>query len=513
VTRPLDGGHFSGRSETLATSHKVPYNPLRMRRKITLLILGFLLAVSLFLLNLNGCGSVGVCTPSSGDDNACSQTTTINPPPSKKVEHVVVLFQENRSTDNFFHDPVLMRRGADIASSGLNSKGQTIPLKPIPLGINYDLLHTHPAFVLEYDNGKMDGADQVAAICTSDEPDCAPPDPQYKYVQDPEMEPYFQLAEQYAFGDRMFQTNQGPSFPAHQFIFSGTSAPTASSPFFVAENPDTDLGFEVSGCVAPADETVLLIDSAGKEQGKTYPCFEHPTLSDELDAKHISWGYYTPSSSDDWNAPNAIHHICQPKMSNGEVVCTGEGWNNHVKISQGQVFSDIANNQLPAVSWVIPSGQNSDHPASSSTIGGPSWVASVVNTIGNSPYWANTVIIVTWDDWGGWYDHVPPPKVLANCERWGCGYLYGFRVPLLVISPYAKRGYISHKNHDFGSILKFIEEIYGLPSLGYADAWADDLSDCFDFKQTLQPFPAISAPRDANYFLHDTTPPMVPDND
>ncbi|MGB7496419.1 MAG: alkaline phosphatase family protein [Candidatus Acidiferrum sp.] len=142
----------------------------------------------------------------------------------------------------------------------------------------------------------------------------------------------------------------------------------------------------------------------------------------------------------------------------------------------------------------------------------PPGVASIVNAIGHSPYWTNTAIFITWDDWGGWYDHVAPPQVRVNCSEWGCGYIYGFRVPLIVISPYAKPRYISHVNHDFGSILKFLEEIYGLPSLGYADALADDLSDCFDFDQSAVPFNTIAAPLSAEHFLNDNTPPTDPDD-
>lgn len=181
-------------------------------------------------------------------------------------------------------------------------------------------------------------------------------------------------------------------------------------------------------------------------------------------------------------------------------------------ISKTQVLTDITNQQLPAVSWVIPTGLASDHSRLSNG-SGPSWVASIVNAIGNSPYWSNTAIIITWDDWGGWYDHVPPPQVLVNCAQWGCGYVYGFRVPLIVVSPYAKAAYISHTPHDFGSILKFIEEQFSLPSLGYADAYADDLSDCFNFSQAPLPFRGILAPVTAEQFLSDTSPPTDPDDD
>jgi phospholipase C len=136
-----------------------------------------------------------------------------------------------------------------------------------------------------------------------------------------------------------------------------------------------------------------------------------------------------------------------------------------------------------------------------------------VNAIGASSYWSNTAIIITWDDWGGWYDHVPPPQVIINNNNWGSGYVYGFRVPLIVVSPYAKPGYISHVTHDFGSILNFIEQVFNLPSLGFADAHADDLSDCFNFNQTPIQFQKIPAPMSAAHFLNDRTPATDPDDE
>ena len=455
-----------------------------------------LLSTAGFLLSLNGCGG----------------SAKSRPPGSQPIQHVVVIFQENRTPDNLFHDPVLIARGADIASSGVNSQGQTILLSPVDLGTtgsnpqNYDLNHAHLAFVSMYDGGKMDGADLISCSPPANCPPNAHPNPQFMYVNPSDVQPYFALAEQYTFGDRMFQTNQGPSFPAHQFIISGTSAPTATSNLFAAENPSGG-----AGCIAPAGSTVALIDSSGKESSSQYPCFEHPTLSDLLDAKGISWRYYTPSAGSIWTGPDAIQHICQAQTQNGQLVCTGGAWGN-VIIPQTQVLTDIANNQLAAVSWVIPNGRASDHPESNDG-SGPSWVASIVNAIGNSSYWSNTAIIITWDDWGGWYDHVAPPQVLLKCAQWGCGYAYGFRVPLIVVSPYAQAADISHTPHDFGSILRFIEETFGLPSLGYADAYADDLSDCFNFNQTPLKFQAIPAAVSAEQFLNDRRPPTDPDDD
>ncbi|HXW92984.1 MAG TPA: alkaline phosphatase family protein [Terriglobales bacterium] len=405
------------------------------------------------------------------------------------IQHVVILFQENRSPDNLFHG----LKNADIADSGVNSKGEIIPLTPIPLDNRYDLNHTHEGFVKMYDGGKMDGADKIS---------CArhcPPHAQFKYVYPSDVMPYLTLAEQYTFGDRMFQTNQGPSFPAHQFIISGTSAPTPDSDLFAAENIEGPFArglssFVESGCSGKG-QLVTLISPSGEESQNVAPCFEHRTLMDLLDPQSISWRYYTTGSSWEnvlWTAPNAIRHLR-----------FGADWQNVIP-SPVQILVDIANGQLPAVSWVVPSGQNSDHPGSN--LGsGPSWVAAVVNAIGNSPYWSNTAIFITWDDWGGWYDHVAPPMYNS--------YEYGFRVPLIVVSPYAKAHFVSHKMHDFGSILRFIEENFSLPTLGYADSRADDLSDCFDYTQLPLTFQTIAAPLPRRYFLEDTTPPTPPDDD
>ena len=136
---------------------------------------------------------------------------------------------------------------------------------------------------------------------------------------------------------------------------------------------------------------------------------------------------------------------------------------------------------------------------------GPSWVATVVNKIGLSQYWNSTAIFVVWDDWGGWYDPMPPPQYNS--------YELGFRVPLIVISPYAKRRYISTQQHEFGSILKFAEENLGLPSLGTTDVRADDLADCFNFNRARRKFVPISSPLHADYFLRQPASSVSPDDD
>lgn len=193
------------------------------------------------LLNLDACGTPDLRIPVG------------------KIEHVVVVVQENRSPDNLFHDPVLIARGADIASSGIASNGVRIALEPVPLGVNYDLSHLHSAFVTMYDHGKMDGGDKIPISCPIT---CPPPNAALKYVRPADVAPYFAMAEQYTFGDRMFQTNEGPSFPAHQFLISGTSAPTEDSPLFAAENTNNVF---IAGCNAPPGTMTLLIDPNGRE--------------------------------------------------------------------------------------------------------------------------------------------------------------------------------------------------------------------------------------------------------
>ncbi|MBZ5680185.1 MAG: hypothetical protein LAO24_08780 [Acidobacteriia bacterium] len=467
--------------------------------------------VCLLLLTLSATGLLLSMNACSG----ASSSFTTNPPPTSKIQHIVVIFQENRTPDNLFQDPVLIARGADIASSGVNSTGATIPLTPIDLGTtgtnpgNYDLSHAHAAFTSMCDFNtssgtcKMDDADLVPVFCKAGATNCPPPNPQFKFIPTSEVQPYFALAEQYSFGDRMFQTNQGPSFPAHQFLISGTSAPATGSNLFTENNPVRNNN-ENAGCIAPPTELVDMIDPSGNTTTQ-YPCFEHQTLTDLLNAKGITWRYYAPSAGSIWTAPNAIQHMCGPNVPPPNATsCTGSDWTKNVTLTYTQVLTDISNNQLQQVSWVIPDGRQSDH-ALSNDGSGPSWVASVVNAVGNSPYWANTAIIITWDDWGGWYDHVSP-KVINSYE-------YGFRVPLIVVSPYAKAKYISHTTHDFGSILKLIEETFNVPSLGNVDVTADDFADCFDFNQTPLTFQTINAPLNAAHFLNDKRPPTDPDDD
>jgi phospholipase C len=517
---------------------------------------------------------------------------------STPLQHVIVIVQENRTPDNLFGaDTALIRAGAHIVPAG-HCHGTTIPLAAWQLDACFNPSHTHPAWLAIYDNGAMDGACDVsmsAETCNEASlPTCSPgarkePCPNYTYVSNSTglLNPYFQLAAQYGFANYMFQTNQGPSFPAHQFLFSGTSAPTAYPAqffdWFAAEN----LGGAAAnnGCIGSANSVIMEVDPATGDESAGYrppyappantagfPCYEHNTLADVLESAGVSWRYYSGAEGSLWTAPDAIHHICLE--NNGR--CSGPDWpptGTKVSHNPGQVLTDLGVNgtgtnncQLQEMSWVIPDGHWSDHPGTVGHDGGPSWVAAIVNAVGgydNSGvklpvqcnYWADTAILITWDDWGGFYDDVNPITTIGGGSSGypggggnGSKYVYGFRVPLLVVSPYAKAGYISGPAnnptcpnfycHDFGSILKFSEYVFGqqgkaLGPIGssqwpYADSFVQDLGnppnnyslyDFFDFHRQPRTFTPITGAKYATKcFLKPTAcfphfQPAVPDGD
>jgi phospholipase C len=442
------------------------------------------------LLSMTACQSAGTSeTPSVADQTSATSTASEMPLSQSAIRHVVIIVQENRTVDNLFHG----FPGADTANYGMNSSGHKVPLRPEPLDGGLELPHQHSVFLVEYALGKMNGFNLITTKCNAHTPPSQCPKPSvaaYSYVPQGDVRPYWQMAQTYAFGDEMFQSNEGPSFPAHQYIVSGTSAISNKSQLKAAGNPSHRSRGKTGGCGAGPDDKVVLINQYGIEDHVARPCFVRISLMELLDDAGLTWRYYGYTSKPSiWNGPNAVEPI----------------WNSPVYATSdvhppSRILRDIAKGDLAAVSWVTPTRKESDHPGSNDG-SGPSWVASVVNAIGNSPYWGSTAIFVTWDDWGGWYDHVRPH--IYN------SYELGLRVPLIVISPYAKRGYVSHVQHEFGSILKFTEEVFGLPSLGTTDVRSDDLSDCFDFTSHALPFTTIAAPLTANYFLNanDTSDP------
>lgn len=392
------------------------------------------------------------------------------------ITHVVIIVQENRSVDDLFQ----YLRGANTQNFGYDHFNRKVHLQSEALAAPFDLSHTHAYWETEYNNGGMNGFDEE--LCKGN----CPREPAYDYVTKSQVQEYYTLAEQYTFADNFFATDQGPSFPSHQYLVSGTSTTSDGSPNKASNNPESPSGQLVGGCDAPSGSLVGVIDPSGHEPSalKTFPCFHRQSLMNELDGAGVSWRYYQAiPESGLFNAVDAIYSI----WSNQYEMAT------HVVTPPTQVLTDISNAQLPQVVWVTPTQAASDHPKVNDG-SGPSWVGSIVNAIGESQYWNSTAIFITWDDWGGFYDHVSP-RIYNSFEL-------GFRVPLIVVSPYAKQGYVSHTQHEFGSLLKFTEETFDLPSLGTTDSRADDLSDCFDFGKPMARFRPIKTHFPASYFFH-----------
>jgi phospholipase C len=381
---------------------------------------------------------------------------TAAPPPSGPIQHVVVIMQENRSFDHLFNG----FPGADTVPYGMD-KGVETPLTVTPLGNGADLDHTHTGWWKQWDHGKMDNFE--------DHGDLLP----YTYILPEEIKPYWTLAQTFTIGDRMFQSNTGPSFVAHQYMIAGQSGKAS-------ENPSGG----VWGCDAKRNARVALIGPHGTDLPGVYPCFDYKTMADLLDAKGVTWRYYAPGrTTDDFfvlSAYQAIRHIR-----------FGADWHADVISPETRVLTDIANGKLAQVTWIVPAFNNSDHPGAPPL--GPDWVGNIVNAIGKSKYWNSTTIFIAWDDWGGFYDHVPPP----HTDDMGLG----FRVPVIVVGPYAKRGYVSHVTHEASGFLRYMEEIFHLPSLGTRDTNADDFRDCFDYTQSPTPFTPVPTNHDASYFL------------
>jgi phospholipase C len=421
-----------------------------------------------------GCSSSAVTPP--------AQATSAH----QYIKHIVIVIQENRSFDDMFSG----FPGADAPDYGYAGT-RRITLRPVPLEDDGDINNNWIDGIASWDNGKMDGFEHEQLY---GEPRRYP----YAYVPRDESAPYWAMARQYVLADRMFPTEFGPSFTAHLSLIAGN---TNIKPTPLAE-VDEPYNYPWGCNDAPGSKTFTLDVHRVERFNGPFPCFVNfPTLADRLDPAGISWKYYAAPLSNlggqVWSEFSAIH-----------AVRYGPDWKN-VITPQTRVLRDADAGTLADVSWVTPDWQDSDH-TGSGYHRGPSWVSAVVNAIGESPYWRDTAIFVLWDDWGGWYDNVAPPQLDFRG--------LGIRVPCIVISPYARRSYVSHTQYEYGSILKFVEEVFGLPpvgppSLGFTDTRAASMLDTFDFTQSPRPFVPISAPYSKSVFLRERPSYVLPDND
>jgi phospholipase C len=388
--------------------------------------------------------------------NASTRETTT------PIKHVVFIIKENRSFDNLF--------GAYPGAAGASTANDKGTDRPLVHGAQYDqrlphdLPHDYVAALKAYDHGKMDGFTQ------SDASD------RYAYTQltKDQLPNYWHWARTFVLADHFFASVNGPSFPNHLFTIAAQSGGTHDNPLSPGQK---DRGrYKTWGCDAPQSEKVVVVDTEGVEH-KISPCFDFKTIGDELTNKGIPWLYYAappvpwdqpPSRSGYiWSAYSAIRHIRNdPKM-----------WSTHVFPVQ-QVMRDIKQGRLAPVTWITPQFALSEHPEYNFCYG-ENWSTGVIDAIMRSPMWKSTAIFLTWDDWGGFYDHLAPPQI----DKFGLG----IRVPFMVISPYAKKGFIDHGHGEFSDVLRFMEDNWGLPQLTKRDREAGNLSQDFDFDRPPRP--------------------------
>jgi len=369
------------------------------------------------------------------------------------IQHIIFLIKENRTFDTYFgHFP-----GANGATTGVTSTGQVLTLRHTPdqvVNIAHDWISVHTAV----DGGKMDQFDLIPHANINGEY------LSYSQLTQADIPHYYSYAEHFTLADNMFSSLIGPSFPNHLYTVAAQSGGAINNP--VLPNGSQPQNW---GCDSPVGTTVQVIDAEGDFEN-LFPCFDFQTLADSLNNAGVSWKYYAETTPDtggySWSALDAVNHIRNSSQ-----------WTTNV-VPYSQFVTDAMNGQLPAFSWVTPPFKKSEHPPTS-TCEGENWTVQQINAVMQGPEWSSSAIFLAWDDWGGFYDHVVPPGV----DQFGLGP----RVPMIIISPYAKAGNISHTQYEFSSVLKFVEERFSLPALTARDANANDTSDSFDFSQTPLP--------------------------
>jgi len=358
------------------------------------------------------------------------------------IDHVIIIVKENHTFDNYF--------GSFPGAEGTPSRGRP------PLQLFQDLCHSHQCALSFWAGGALSGWTDPIAF--------------QQYIE-ADIPNYWQYARHFVLLDHFFSSMLGPSFPGHSFVLSAQAGWAVGNPSQVTP----------WGCDDNSGTTIEVLDGSSCTQRRVFPCFNFPTIPDLL-PPNLSWKFYgstlPPLIGEVWSMFDAIDHIRN-----------GPNWATHV-VDWTQFDGDVRNGQLANLTFLVNEDTNSEHPPLN-ICQGENWTVDRLNVVMQSQYWSHVAVVFTWDDFGGWYDHVAPPR------QYGCDaqrpYGLGFRLPALIISPYAKPGYVMHGVAHQGSIPKFIERVFGLPHLQAMDPAAqdgdetNDLLDAFDFTQTPNP--------------------------
>ncbi|MFT3768375.1 MAG: alkaline phosphatase family protein [Minicystis sp.] len=377
------------------------------------------------------------------------------------IRHVVIIVKENHTFDNYFGS----FPGAEGVTSIQLAGGPITPPKA-PDNPVRDICHSHDCALTEWNQGKMDGWESVS---TSNKNGDHLAWAQYDESSIPN---YWAYAKAFTLGDHFFANVLGPSFPGHMVTIAAQAGWALRNPTISQSHPAS------WGCNQDPGDRVTILDNGSCTQKEVYPCFDIPSVPDIL-PMGTTWKFYGTTYPD----LGILSNFAAVKS-----IAKGPGFANVVTVDQFE--KDIADHALPTVTWLVDQDAANEYPFGASVCVGENWTVHYVNLLMQSEFWKDTAILFTMDDWGGWYDHVPPPR------QYGCDaqhpYGLGMRLPLIVISPYARPGFVFKEVSEQASLARFVEAVVGgktLSSIDPAaqDGQANDLLGAFDFDQTPLP--------------------------
>ena len=415
--------------------------------------------------------------PAGGD-----LTQTLGFAGTGKIRHVVYIVQENRS----FNDLFMGYPGAETVTSGKDSLGETVALQPVSL--------THEL------RDRSLGARDVLCVRWNGQT-ARNPLPNGRLQLRTTVRRAAQRRSTFTF--RAAKRNRIGIWRASLFWPITCTRRSSTRVLWRISTSLQRRRTRASTCPAARGAVKAGLTTGNRRSRKSAPtartkspCFRYQTLGDELDGAGLSWRFYTSSYTRPlggyWSGYQAVKHIFN-----------GPDWKKDIITPQKRFLRDVKAGKLASFTWITPLCPDSDHLACGGGLG-PSWVTSLVNAVGESKFWDSTAVFVQWDDWGGIYDPVPPP--FKDYDS------LGFRVPLIVISAYAKRNYVSHVPYETASVLRFAEDLFGLAQLSQADTRATSpAADCFDFSQKPRTFVPIKAPKGPDFFLRQANDGQIPD--
>lgn len=403
-----------------------------------------------------------------------------NNKPSFPIKHVVFIVKENRTFDNYF----ARYPGAEGAEVARISNGNQVLLQEATDVLKPDLGHSFADAVEAINGGRMDRFDKVQngeslTGFTSFKRDGIPA--------------YWSYADNFVLSDHTFSSMYGPTFPEHLYTVAAYAAdivdnknPTGGEGGYCDDPEEQVTAFERN---LSDEEKAEILEAEGaqfrpgqdfdfsnivKYWTKIRACFDFEVIMDQFEEEGISWRYYAADGS--WmNALLAIEHIfTNPDLWGPKV--QDPFYTDENGVAQDRVIEHIEAGKLKQATWIVPPPGTNEHPGGPSVCVGENWTVRHVNAIMNSKYWKHTAIFITWDDFGGFYDHLPPPQY----DIMGLGP----RVPMLIISPWAKQGFVDKTEYEFSSVLKFMETIFGLECMTERDCGAANMLTAFDFSQT-----------------------------